>query len=379
MVFKYKKEIKNAVKTMELETYKLKDHPLNKELFDDINPAGFNSLKTDIQNNGIKTELHVLPDYTILAGHQRFKAAKELQLEKVPVKILTNLTTPEAVETYIITDNLLRRHLSVEQRAPLEYRLYKIKTKGWGGDRRSMSQVATLKEEGQDVTFDVYKELAAQVGQNRATIARHIEYAKAIEARPELKGKKINQVKLIIKKEKQMEKIKTIKPIEGKFNLIVCDPPWEAAGEHDPNGFRGGANYPIMNYEQLKTDNIKNNADDDCILWLWAIDRSLDEALQLIKDWGFERKATLIWHKLGNIGLGNWLRVQHEYCFLCVKGEPIFHGENFKSVFEAPRHGHSEKPEEFYTMIEAASPYTAKLDYFARKKREGWTSYGDEV
>ena len=48
-------------------------------------------------------------------------------------------------------------------------------------------------------------------------------------------------------------------------------------------------------------------------------------------------------------------------------------------MLNAPRRKHSEKPDEFYKLVEKASPYKAKLDYFARKKREGWEVYGDEV
>ena len=198
------------------------------------------------------------------------------------------------------------------------------------------------------------------------------------EAFEEVKAgnRKLTQATRKIKKEKQLRELKELKPVEGKFNVIVADPPWEFPGEYDPDGFRSIGDYPTMSIEEIKV--IKLPAEDDCVLWLWAIDRFLKEAMEVIEAWGFERKNTLIWVK-DKFGCGKWLRNQHEYCFLAVKGKPVFHGENIPSILHAVRRKHSEKPDEFYKVVEKASPYKAKLDYFARKEREGWKVYGDEV
>ena len=48
-----------------------------------------------------------MPDYTIIAGHQRFKIAQELGLEKVPVVIIN--VSPEEAEYLLIADNEERR------------------------------------------------------------------------------------------------------------------------------------------------------------------------------------------------------------------------------------------------------------------------------
>jgi len=42
------------------------------------------------------------------------------------------------------------------------------------------------------------------------------------------------------------------------------------------------------------------------------------------------------------------------------------------------RYRHSEKPEEFAKMIEKVS-YPPYLELFARKKRVGWDSFGNEI
>jgi N6-adenosine-specific RNA methylase IME4 len=48
-------------------------------------------------------------------------------------------------------------------------------------------------------------------------------------------------------------------------------------------------------------------------------------------------------------------------------------------VIEAPRGEPSEKPEIFAEMIERHWPNVPKLEMFARKPRNGWDSWGNEV
>ncbi len=85
----------------------LKIHPKNSEYYSDLSPEKYEEVKNSIRVNGIRDPLKVLPDYTIIAGHQRFKIAQELGLEKVPVVIID--VTPEEAEYLLIADNEERR------------------------------------------------------------------------------------------------------------------------------------------------------------------------------------------------------------------------------------------------------------------------------
>lgn len=49
------------------------------------------------------------------------------------------------------------------------------------------------------------------------------------------------------------------------------------------------------------------------------------------------------------------------------------------SVIEAPRTKHSKKPEIVYELIEKMYPNQKYLELFARNRRNGWVSWGDEV
>ena len=50
------------------------------------------------------------------------------------------------------------------------------------------------------------------------------------------------------------------------------------------------------------------------------------------------------------------------------------------SVQTFPRRGldHSEKPAEYYELIERLYPTAKKVELFARKRRAGWSSWGNE-
>ncbi|AEJ38611.1 ParB domain protein nuclease [Sulfobacillus acidophilus TPY] len=61
------------------------------------------------------------PDYTVIAGHHRLKAALELGLETVPVEI--HDVDPAEAEDRLVADNVLRRHLNPMEPARLIRRL----------------------------------------------------------------------------------------------------------------------------------------------------------------------------------------------------------------------------------------------------------------
>jgi N6-adenosine-specific RNA methylase IME4 len=47
-------------------------------------------------------------------------------------------------------------------------------------------------------------------------------------------------------------------------------------------------------------------------------------------------------------------------------------------LIAACKREHSKKPDEFYPIIEACSP-GPRIERFARRRRDGWVSWGDEV
>lgn len=85
----------------------LKPHPKNDEYYSPLPKEKYEEIKRSIAYNGIRDPIKVLPDYTVIAGHQRLKIALELGLESVPVEVLD--ISPEEAEYLLIADNHERR------------------------------------------------------------------------------------------------------------------------------------------------------------------------------------------------------------------------------------------------------------------------------
>ena len=161
----------------------------------------------------------------------------------------------------------------------------------------------------------------------------------------------------------------------GVFDVIAIDPPWPYGREYDPNGSRVANPYPEMSLEDIAAIDLP--AADDCVLFLWATHRFLPDAFNLMKTWGFEYKATLVWDK-ERIGMGAWVRMQCEFCLIGIKGRPFWSNTSLRDILREPRREHSRKPESFYQFVEAVTK-GRKLDFFSREKRHGWESFGNET
>lgn len=165
-------------------------------------------------------------------------------------------------------------------------------------------------------------------------------------------------------------------PVEGKYDVVILDPPWAYGREYDPQGSRVASPYP----EQTK-DEIYKTCErffkDDCVLWLWTTHQFIWEAKELIDAWGFEYKATMVWDK-ESMGMGAWLRMQCEFCLLAVKGDPIFHNTSVRDIIRSKRREHSRKPEEFYEIVKKVSDGASIFEYYSREHKEGIITSGIE-
>ena len=141
--------------------------------------------------------------------------------------------------------------------------------------------------------------------------------------------------------------------------------------------------YPTMELEQITTLPV---ADKDAILFLWTTLPMIQEALQVIKAWGFEYKTTaFVWVKLARHsngifwGLGYWTRSNVEICMLATKGHPKRVAKNIHQVIISHVEEHSKKPAEARRRIEALMGDVPKIELFARRPARGWDVWGNEV
>jgi ParB family chromosome partitioning protein len=109
---------------------RLKDHPRQQEMFGNLSDAELDALAKDMAGRGQQTPVEVLPDGTIVAGHQRVLAARKLGWKTVLVVVRRDLAAAgdAAVEDHFIRDNLVRRQLTQLGRARCIRRLVEIET-----------------------------------------------------------------------------------------------------------------------------------------------------------------------------------------------------------------------------------------------------------
>jgi N6-adenosine-specific RNA methylase IME4 len=166
------------------------------------------------------------------------------------------------------------------------------------------------------------------------------------------------------------------------YRVVVADPPWAFTDKLPGAGRGAGKHYGVMSHRSIGQFELPE-LDRDCYLFLWRVSAMVPEAYDVCKAWGFVAKTELVWRKKTKtgkrwFGMGHHLRAEHESCIVAVRGSPKPLVRNIRTVFEAKAGRHSEKPEEFYDLVEsfAPGPY---LELFARRKRPGWTCVGDEV
>jgi N6-adenosine-specific RNA methylase IME4 len=217
-------------------------------------------------------------------------------------------------------------------------------------------------------------------------------WAKVIETAPEGKitakvvleaAKEIQQERRAERRAERVETIiqETAEPIEGigKYPIIYADPPWRY--DFSRSTSREIENqYPTMELNDICNLEVVKIANDDCVLFLWATNPKLQEALLVIDSWGFEYKTNMVWVK-DKIGMGYYARSQHELLLIATRGSVPVPAAEFRpsSVIYSDRDQHSKKPDGVYDLIEKMYPEYAKVELFARNKRDGWESWGNQL
>ena len=129
-----------------------------------------------------------------------------------------------------------------------------------------------------------------------------------------------------------------------------------------------------MSIEQIKA--IQLPLSENSAVFLWTTTQFLPYAFEILNAWGLEYWFMITWVKTHFV-LGRVLRHQAEFVVVGRRGSPNFMPQASKSdVIIAPPGEHSEKPDAFYDLVNALFPDALKLDYFARKKRDGWDVFG---
>jgi N6-adenosine-specific RNA methylase IME4 len=166
------------------------------------------------------------------------------------------------------------------------------------------------------------------------------------------------------------------------FRCIVADPPWPF-GDPLPGKSRGAAkNYRMMSIDDICNVQLPPIA-KNAYLFMWRVSSMQEEALRVVRAWGFEPKTEIVWRKLtvtGKewFGMGRTFRGMHETAIVAVRGKPERLNASTRSMFSAMVGAHSVKPAAFYRLVEKLCR-GPRLELFARTSRKGWTGIGLEM
>jgi len=179
-----------------------------------------------------------------------------------------------------------------------------------------------------------------------------------------------------------------------KYQIIYADPPW---AYRNMGNIQATANshYPTMANEDICKLPIAEMADDNCILFLWATFPKLQEALDVIKAWGFEYKTVgFTWIKKNKngsnfFGVGWYTKSNAEVCLIGVKGKAPKISNKISSIIETTREEHSRKPDIVRKRIVEFCGDLPRIELFARNNGsknlfnenplDGWLAWGNEV
>lgn len=171
------------------------------------------------------------------------------------------------------------------------------------------------------------------------------------------------------------------------YRVILADPPWRFENWSE-SGERKSASshYSCLTKEELRRLPVGHLAADDCALFCWATFPVLEQALDLIRAWGFRYSTVAFtWAKRTQLdtgwhmGLGYTTRANAEICILATNGRlGLPKRRDVRSLIVEPIREHSRKPDRVRSDIEALfdGPY---VELFARSRRPGWDAWGNET
>ena len=176
---------------------------------------------------------------------------------------------------------------------------------------------------------------------------------------------------------------------DKKYNIIYADPPWSYKDKRDKHPrLCGGAtvHYDTMSMEDLKQLPVQDISDDNCYIFMWATFPNLQEALDLMKIWGFKYKTLgFSWIKTNKVngkpffGIGYYMKSNCEVCLMGLKGKPFKVSNSISSVLIEPREEHSKKPDITRDNIVKFCGDVPRIELFARERINGWDSWGNEI
>jgi N6-adenosine-specific RNA methylase IME4 len=377
-------------------------HPLA-DIFPLMEGAEFEDLVADIRAKGL---LEPITRYQgkCLDGRNRCRAcvAANVQLR------VEDYTGNDPVG-FVISRNLRRRHLSESQRAMVAAKLSTlghgqrqsgkfagVPTQGEAAtllnvSERSVRTATEVRDQGApelvravergNVSISAAADVAKlPLGEQQEVVARGereiLQVAKAIRAE-RAKARRAERIRKLVEISRGNATLPTLR----RYPVVYADPAYQYEIPERLGLARSvEEHYPTMTLDDICALPVTELATDDALLFLWSPAPLIEKAMQVIAAWGFEYRTCAVWVK-DKIGMGLYVRQQHELLLIARRGEPPLPAEadRLSSVIIAPRGEHSAKPVAFYERIERMYPDLPKIELFARNARCGWDAWGNEI
>lgn len=220
-----------------------------------------------------------------------------------------------------------------------------------------LEQPKTLKEIGisrdQSSTWQKIADIPEETFEKHITETKEAKEELTTASTLRLADKQIRQER--DEKEKQLkEELEEIPLPKKLYDVIVIDPPWEMQKilrNVAPN--QKEFDYPTMTIDEIKAFPVKDLMADNCHIFLWTTQKYLPYAFDILKEWGLIYVLTMVWHKSGGFQPFGLPQYNCEFVLYAHKGNPKFiDTKAFNCCFNGDRGKHSEKPDEFYQLLD---------------------------
>ena len=298
------------------------------------------ALTLDIQQHGLMQPIILWNDGgPVVDGRNRLAACKRAMVE--PAFDIWEFEDDASVERFVVSQNLLRRHLTTSQKAMVAARLANMRQGARNdlspnGEKLSQATAAEMLvvgkrsvERAQKVISRGVPKLVQAVDDGQVSVSvgaavsdlQDAEIEAAIERGP-VHLKVVARRALITRQSDNRDrKLRSMATLpNGKYSVLLADPPWRYSF-HTSHNSGVELHYETMSLESICSVPVQDISAKNCVLFLWATAPLLPQALEVMESWAFTYKSHLVWVKSGN-HMGYWSRGKHELLLVGTKGRP---------------------------------------------------------
>jgi N6-adenosine-specific RNA methylase IME4 len=330
------------------------------------------ALAASIAHVGLLHPIVIRPDGRLIAGERRLAACKRLGWTHIPATVvaLDDIVRGEFAE------NAVRKDFTLSEAVAIKTTLESIEAK----EAKQRQGTRTDKHPGKFPKSS--KGRAADKAAKVTGLSRTLEKAKAVvdaaEAEPERFGKLKEDMDRTGRANGPFKRLKVIRqaeeirkeppplPERGPYRVAVADVPWPHEPDDKDPSHRGLRPYLTMSIEQMCALDVGSIMHADSILWFWVSNFHLRYAYQVLAAWGFHATPTMLTWAKDKSNWGHWLYGQTEHAIMAVRGKPVVTLSNQATLLSAPARAHSQKPQEFYDLVESLCPAPRYVDLFSR-------------